>query len=338
VDDTLVSSLFSSSRPQVIDEPARYANSLPPALASDQALASASTAVSVPLLLNEEPLGALDVGYFKRRVLTEEDLAFLQALGQEAALAIRNARLYEREREQVARLRALDKLQEGFVSAVSHELRTPLTCVKTSVDLLQATRAELSEEQADLVSTIGHHVGRLEGLVTDLLEITRLEAGQVTLSRQATDLRQIVNRVVASLHPLTIQKDQTVCLHWPAVVSPAEVDRYRMEQVLINILSNAIKFTSKEGQIDVHLSETTAGIQICVADNGPGIAEEDQAHVFDKFYIVVDDRGLSGVGLGLYITRQNVELHGGRIWVESRPGAGSTFCFTVPLAPQEASQ
>jgi signal transduction histidine kinase len=338
VDDTLVSSLFSSSRPQVIDEPARYADSLPPALASDQALASASTAVSVPLLLNRKPLGALDVGYFKPRILTEEDLAFLQALGQEAALAIRNARLYEREREQVTRLRALDKLQEGFVSAVSHELRTPLTCVKTSVDLLQAARAELSEEQADLVSTIGHHVGRLEGLVTDLLEITRLEAGQVTLSRQATDLRQIVNRVVASLHPLTVQKGQTVCLHWPAVVSPAEVDRRRMEQVLTNVISNAIKFTPKQGQIDVHVSETTDGIQICVVDNGPGIAQEDQAHVFDKFYIVVDDRGLSGVGLGLYITRQNVELHGGRIWVESRLGAGSTFCFTVPLAPQEASQ
>jgi signal transduction histidine kinase len=330
VDDTLISSIFSSSRPYVIDGPARYSSSLPPTLAREQSLASASTAVSVPLLLDDRPLGALDVGYSSPRVFTEEDLAFLQALGQEAALAIRNARLYEREREQVARLRALDKLQEAFVSAVSHELRTPLTCVRTSVDLLQATSVELSEEQADLVSTIGHHVGRLEALVTDLLEITKLEAGQVTLSRQPTDLRPIVNRVVEALHPLTVQKDQTVCLHWPAAVSMVEVDRRRIEQVLTNIVSNALKFTPKQGQIDVHLAETPEGLRICVADNGPGIQEKDQAHIFDRFYVVADGRGLSGVGLGLYIARQFVELHGGRIWVESQVGQGSTFCFSVP--------
>jgi signal transduction histidine kinase len=216
------------------------------------------------------------------------------------------------------------------VSAVSHELRTPLTCVRTSVDLLQATSVELSEEQADLVSTIGHHVGRLEALVTDLLEITKLEAGQVTLSRQPTDLRPIVNRVVEALHPLTVQKDQTVCLHWPAAVSMVEVDRRRIEQVLTNIVSNALKFTPKQGQIDVHLAETPEGLRICVADNGPGIQEKDQAHIFDRFYVVADGRGLSGVGLGLYIARQFVELHGGRIWVESQVGQGSTFCFSVP--------
>ena len=330
VDDTLISTIFSSNQPYVIDGSARYSSSLPPTLAGEQSLASASTAVSVPLLLDDRPLGALDVGYSSPRVFTEEDLAFLQALGQEAALAIRNARLYEREREQVARLRALDKLQEAFVSAVSHELRTPLTCVRTSVDLLQATSVELSEEQADLVSTIGHHVGRLEALVTDLLEITKLEAGQVTLSRQPTDLRQIVNRVVEALHPLTVQKDQTIRLHWPAAVSMVEVDRRRIEQVLTNIVSNALKFTPKQGRIDVHLAETPEGLRICVADNGPGIQEKDQSHIFERFYVVADGRGLSGVGLGLYIARQFVELHGGRIWVESQVGQGSTFCFSVP--------
>jgi signal transduction histidine kinase len=100
--------------------------------------------------------------------------------------------------------------------------------------------------------------------------------------------------------------------------------------VLTNILSNAINFTPKHGQIDVYVSETPDDLQVCIYDNGPGIPERDQARLFDRFYVVPDGRGLSGVGLGLYIARQMIELHGGRIWVESQVGKGSTFCFTLP--------
>jgi signal transduction histidine kinase len=338
VDDRLVSAVLAGRRPYVIEEPTQYLSSLPIVLAKDHAIASVQASVSVPLHLDDRPLGALDVGFYKRRAFTEEDLAFLHALGQEAALAIRNARLYEREREQVARLRALDELQEAFVSSVSHELRTPLTCVRTSVDLLHATSAGLSEEQNELVHTIGEHVGRLESLVTDLLEITKLEAGQVTLTKQPTDLRQIASRVVVSLRPLTEHKGQTVQLHLPEIASQVEVDRRRMEQVLTNILSNAIKFTPKQGHIDLRMTETPDSLQVCVTDNGPGIPTEDQEHIFDRFYVVTDGRGLSGVGLGLYIGRQMIDLHGGRIWVESRVGEGSTFCFAVPKTAHERRQ
>jgi len=241
----------------------------------------------------------------------------------------------ERERGQVARLRALDELQAGFVSAVSHELRTPLTCIKTSVDLLAETSAGLSEEQVELVRTVGHHLRRLESLVTDLLEITKLEAGQVTLSVQPTDLRQIVTRVVGALRPLTDARNQSISLRWPESVGLVEVDRRRIEQVLTNILSNAIKFTPKGGRIDVHLGETPDHVQVCVADNGPGIPPAEQAHVFEKFYVVSDRRGLSGLGLGLFIAQEMIQLHGGCIWVDSRPGEGSTFCFLVPKMAQE---
>jgi signal transduction histidine kinase len=241
----------------------------------------------------------------------------------------------EREREQVARLRALEQLQAGFVSSVSHELRTPLTCIKTSVDLLRETSASLSTEQVDLVRTIGHHLGRLEGLVTDLLEITKLEAGQVTLSKQPTDLRQIAERVVAALHPLTDAKRQTIDVHWPERMALVEVDRRRIEQVLTNILSNAIKFTPKGGHIAVTLAEAGTNVQVCIADDGPGIPPQEQAHVFDKFYVVSDNRGLSGLGLGLYIAQETIQLHGGHIWVDSQLGAGSTFCFTLRKLVQE---
>jgi len=236
---------------------------------------------------------------------------------------------------------------------VSHELRTPLTCIKTSVELLRATlpavadhrpesaRARATgaggppqaEPQVELIRTIEDHTSHLEALVTDLLEVTRLEAGQVTLARQPTDLRPLIRHVVDDLHPLSDRKRQAVRLHLPDAAGQVEVDRRRIEQVLTNILSNAIKFTPKRGQIDVSLADTPDTVQVCIADNGPGITAKDQTRVFDKFYVVPDGRGLAGLGLGLYLVRQNIDLHGGRIWVTSQEGQGATFCFSLPKEP-----
>ncbi len=330
MDDQAISAVLASDQPSVIDEPGEHLRTLPVVLAGQRANLEIASVVAIPLSLNSEPLGLLDVAYNKPQTFTQEDLAFLQALGQEAALAIRNARLYERERTQVARLRALDELQRSFVSSVSHELRTPLTCIRTSVELLGAMSEGSSIDQAELIHTIEHHTGRLEGLVSDLLEITKLEAGQVALSKQPTDLRLLVNRVADALRPLGTRKQQTIELHLPDYSSTVDVDRRRIEQVLTNILSNAIKFAPKQSRIDVHLSESDDRLQVCISDNGPGIPEEDRAHVFEKFYVVADGRGLSGLGLGLYIAREMIELHGGQIWVNSQPDRGSTFCFELP--------
>jgi signal transduction histidine kinase len=340
-----IAALLSASQPTVI-EAGQNLDALPAILPTvaghpptadlHQPAGAVASAVAIPLRLDDAPLGLLIVAYHQARAFTEEDLTFLSALGQEAALAIRNARLFEREREQVTRLRALEQLQAGFVSTVSHELRTPLTCIKASVELLRAalpTVAGPAEPQAELIRTIEDHTGHLEVLVADLLEVTRLEAGQATLAGQPTDLRPLISHVVDGLRPLSDRKRQAVRLHLPdlpAVAGQVEVDRRRIEQVLTNILSNAIKFTPKRGQIDVSLTETPGAVEVCVADNGPGIAEKDQARIFDKFYVVANGRGLAGLGLGLYIVRQNIELHGGRIWVTSQEGKGSTFCFSLP--------
>ncbi len=336
VDDKLISAILSDEQPSVIENPGQYVHDLPAVLADQLTSIAVESAVSIPLSLDEEPLGLLDVVFERHQAFTKEDLAFLQALGQEAALAIRNARLYERERQQVTRLRTLEEMQKGFVSAVSHELRTPLTCIRTSVDLLNAMGEDLPADQVDLIQTIGHHAGRLEAFVADLLEITKLEAGQITLTRQPTDLRPLVRHVVDTLRPLSGRKGQTVHLYLPESVSRVEVDRWRIEQVLTNILSNAIKFTPKQGEISVRVSETGDHLQVSIADNGPGISEDDQAQVFDKFFVVADGRGLSGLGLGLYIARQMIDLHKGRIWVESKLAQGSVFCFEVPKMAQGA--
>jgi K+-sensing histidine kinase KdpD len=329
-DDVAISAVLASDQPSVFDGSVEPLQTLPVVLAGRQAHLNIASVVAMPLSLNGEPLGLLGVAYRNPQTFTQENLDFLHALGQEAALAIRNARLYERERTQVARLRALDELQRTFVSSVSHELRTPLTCIRASVELLGAMSEDLPSDQAELVHTIEHHTSRLEGLVSDLLEITKLEAGQVTLSKQPTDLCALVNRAVDTLRPLSTRKQQTIYLHMATACAPLEVDRGRIEQVLTNILSNAIKFAPKQSEIAVQLSESDGRLRVCIADRGPGIPEEDRARIFDKFYVVADGRGLSGLGLGLYIAREMIELHGGRIWVESQPDQGSTFCFELP--------
>lgn len=283
----------------------------------------------LPLAGEAKAIGLLCVGRRQPSDFDEEDIALLSALGRETALAVYNARLYEREKKQVEQLRALEEMRTSFVSAVSHELSTPLTCIKTSVDLLQETGAS-KRAQEELLRTVAHHTDQLETLVAELLDFTKLEAGQLSISPQPTDLRVIVRRAVEALSPLFKERGQSVSLDLPSEISAVAVDRRRIEQVLTNLLSNANKFTPKEGRIEVALTEKEDLLEIAVSDNGPGVSLSERDHIFEKFYAADNGQGETGVGLGLYIARQLVELHGGRIWVESTPGEGSTFRFTLP--------
>ena len=311
--------LLASDEPQVISDTSLYPNL--PFRENLRTYAGAS------LQLNGEPLGLLFVGQRAATQFDEGALSLLQALAQEAALAIRNARLYQRERDQVQQLQRLEQLQRSFISAVSHELRTPLTCIKTSVDLLHDATPAV---QAELLETITHHTNRLEALVTDLLESTRLEAGQVTLATQPTDLRRIVERTVMAIAPLMQQKEQHLETVLPNAAMWADVDRRRIEQALTNLLANAHKFTPKGGHVRVTLERRNDELLIAVADDGPGIPREHQVHLFQRFYVIPDGTGKVGLGLGLYIARQLVELHGGHVWVESSSRRGSTFFLALP--------
>jgi len=293
----------------------------------------------VGLVLDEEELGLLCAGRRAPQPFSESDLAFLDALAHEAALAIRNARLYERERRQVQELQTLDALQASFVSVVSHELRTPLTCIKTSVDMLESTQGrDLPEVREQLLQTINHHTGRLETLVEDLLDATRLEAGQLTLSLQPTDLRLLVEKTVGSFAPLLEQKKQNIELELPKSLDPVLLDRHRMEQILANLISNANRYAAKGGHIGIALTTDGDHLQLTVSDDGPGIPLDHQKRIFDKFYVVTGGRHPTGVGLGLYIARELVELHGGRIWVESAPGKGSAFHVALPKERPDPSE
>ena len=330
IDDKVMSTILEEGKPYVVED----ISALPREVRCFQGVFQQEGMVSracVPLLLDGEAIGFLDVGHFRPRRYTEGELAFVSSLGQEAAIAVRNARLYEAEKRQVEQLQALERLQAGFVFSVSHELHTPLTIMKTSLGLLKEEGERCSEQtRHELLETISHHTERLEALVTELLEVTRLEAGRVTLSRQPTDLRSLVERAVRAFAPLMKRKRQNIELELPRSLGPLSVDRRRIEQVLNNLLSNAHKFTPKGGDIQVAVVEGEDGVQVSVQDNGPGIPPVEQERIFDKFYTLGKGQEVAGLGLGLYIARQFIVLHGGRIWVESQPGEGSTFRFTIP--------
>jgi len=327
LDQELLERILHAPTPYVLEDPADEPASIQRLL---QMGAIASLAV-VALVLDDQTMGILVAGRRTRVTFAEDDLIFLKALAQEAALAIRNARLYERERQQVERLQTLEALQASFVSVVSHELRTPLTCIKTSVDMLEDTEnRDIPGVRQELLQTITHHTGRLEALVEDLLDATRLEAGQLSLSLQPTDLRRLVKKTVEAFAPLLGNRKQVIELESPKAIEVISVDRHRIEQVLTNLLSNAHKFAPKEGRIRVGLTAVEDHLDLTVSDDGPGIPLDEQQRIFDKFYVVTGSRSAAGVGLGLYIARELVELHGGRIWVESTPGEGSTFYVTIP--------
>lgn len=287
--------------------------------------------ITVPLALDNVRIGFLSVAHRTFRTYTEEDLTLLKPLGQQAALALRNARLYEMEKRQVEQLKTLERLQENLVSAVAHELRTPLTSIKTSVALWQETQDRGAPAvQKELLQTVAHNVSRLESMVSDLLQVTQLESGHLALTLQPTDLRAIVKRLIQSLHPLFDDKGQTIEFHAPETMERVVVDRRRLEQVLVNLLSNAHKYAPRGARVGIDIVDKTGEVEFSVSDNGPGIPQSEQEHVFDKFYVGADAKNQAGVGLGLYITHRLVELFGGRIWVESEPGRGSTFRFTLP--------
>lgn len=288
-------------------------------------------AASTPLLINGQTIGFLDVGHRQPREYSPEDLTFLAALGQEAAIAVRNARLFQTERQHVEQLEAMEEIQSSFFSSISHELRTPLTILRASLALLRELGDEAPpEKRQELFDTIEHHSQRLEALISDLLEVVQLEARQLRLSKLPTDLRKIIQRAVSEFVPLMAERKQTVHLEMRPELPTISIDRRRIEQVLNNLLSNAHKFAPSGGEIRISVEKLEAAIEVSVWNNGPEIPMHERQRIFEKFQTLPSSGGSAGVGLGLYIARHLVNLHGGSIRVESPPGGGTRFAFRIP--------
>lgn len=228
-----------------------------------------------------------------------------------------------------------DRLKSEFVSHVSHEIRTPLTSIKGYIDNLRdGVAGELNEMQEDYLERMHKNVERLARLINDLLDISRMESGKTRINLAPLLLPKLVEEVVSGLRLIAAQKGIQFNLNPFEGNGELKGDRDKLEQIMTNILDNAIKFTPQGGQITVALKEDQGCIRVSIRDTGPGIPPEEQSRVFDRFYRI--ERGdlpfrTKGTGLGLFIAKTLVEMHGGRIWVKSEVGKGSEFSFTLPL-------
>jgi signal transduction histidine kinase len=246
-------------------------------------------------------------------------------------------------------LRQLDEIKSNFISIAAHELRTPLTSIKNAVDLILTRKTgEITGKQEQFLLMAQRNINRLADLVRDLLTISKIESGKFELLLSKVDLKQLIESVLPTMRPLADQKSLTLNVNYSPDLSTLRADSDKIEQVLINIVSNAIKFTPDKGtiSIDAHPlgndSDTPDGvmgyIEISVADTGVGIPGEHRKHLFEKFYQVEDSLSQNkqaGTGLGLAISKGIVEAHGGKIWFESKQGKGSTFHFTLPIVDEE---
>jgi signal transduction histidine kinase len=236
--------------------------------------------------------------------------------------------------QQNARLQEVDRLKDEFVGLVSHELRTPLTSITGYVELMQDDETEsLTEEQAEFLGIVLRNARRLLRLVNDLLFAARLEGGGLDLTLAKVDLTDILVQSVDSARPRAADRGVTLTLEeeGPMVVL-GEADR--LGQLLDNLVSNALKFTLRDGSVDVQLARKNGFAQLRVADSGVGIAKAEIDHLFERFYraSTAINSQMPGTGLGLYISKAIVEAHGGTIEVESDVGGGTTFQVELPLA------
>ncbi len=281
--------------------------------------------VAVPLVAEGEGIGVL-VASDGTDGFSAEDEEFLVLFASQTAIAVRNSQLFERTK-------SLDRLKSDFVAVVSHEIRTPLTSIKGAVELLGDPRFFQNNDQQAKLITIAHaNTERLLVLISDILDFSKIESASLRLQRQVHAVEPIVATATENLKTLLCERHIDLRVHLAPELPEVYVDPDRISQVLTNLLSNAIKFSPEAGRIEVSAVEDGDTVRIGVSDHGEGIAPGNMSKLFQKFSQIDPSatRKAGGTGLGLAISKGIVEQHGGSIWVESTPGQGSTFYFTMP--------
>ena len=292
-----------------------------------------------PLAIGQESMGSVWVARRAEPRFGQADANLLGLMGQQAALAVRSARVYDLEQRALADLRVAEQSKAEFLSAVAHDLRTPLTAITASAGLLSDSPTEpLSPLQQRLVRSIARNAGRLTSMVTDLLDLTRQESGRLTLTCELVDITAIVQASVSALRPLLDEKKQMVALHAQPGLPLVMADRRRVEQCLANLLSNAHRYAPPGGRIAITITAQVDTVTVAVSDNGPGVKLDERGHLFERFYrgSVGLRENPSGTGLGLAVARAMVDLHGGTIGYRTAAEGGAEFYFTLPIqGPEE---
>ena len=292
------------------------------------------SSMCVPLVRHDELVGVLNLNETSGlRRFSAEDLRALEFFAEHAAIAIGNAKLFEQERETIARLEDLDRLKSEFVATVSHELKTPLTAIIGSAQTLARRRARMNEEQQEnLVSMIERQGNRLLRLVEDVLTAARIESGAPKLRRELIDLKDLASFVVESIAQSGIAAERDITVHPEPDRPQVWGDVGAIQQIVSNLVENACKYSDPGTRIGVFVTEVSDAAIIQVADRGHGMSRVEIETIFDRFRQVDQSstRASTGVGLGLYIVRSLVDAHNGSIDVHSEPGIGTTFTVRFP--------
>ncbi len=291
----------------------------------------------IPIRRETDTIGLLLLESISESQLADETMSFLIRLSDHASTAISNAQLY-------SAVQAANLAKSDFVSFVAHELKNPMTSVKGYTELISAGAVgPITDVQANFLGTIKSNIERMNTLVSDLNDMSKIEVGRLRLDFKALRLSDSIDTVIRSTKKQVEEKQQVLNLAIPADLPPLWADKTRLEQVLVNLVSNAHKYTPAGGEVEVAAERCknewdTNGaaevVHIWVKDNGIGINEEDQKKIFQRFFRSDDPktREVTGTGLGLNITKSLVELQGGKIWFESEFRKGTTFHFTVPIS------
>ena len=290
--------------------------------------------MGVPLVVADRVMGVMAVqSYEKEGAYDEHDLGLLTAAANQTAIALESARLYDEAVRTAERLREVDRLKSQFLANMSHELRTPLnSIIGFSRVVLKGIDGPITERQREDLSAIYNSGQHLLGLINDILDVSKIEAGKMDLDFEIVDLGQIVDGVLSTAVALVKDKPVELKRAIPDDLPTVIADERRVRQVLLNLVSNASKFTD-EGFIRVAAEVDGGEVCVSVTDTGPGIAQEQIDEIFEPFTQVdaSTTREHGGTGLGLTISHSFIQLHGGRMWVESEPARGSTFYFSLPL-------
>ena len=289
--------------------------------------------LSVPLLREGKIIGSLSLNRHTPGDFPQEAVEVLKTFATQSALAIQNARLFREIADKSAQLEAASRHKSEFLANMSHELRTPLNAIiGFSEVLVDRMFGELNEKQDEYLKDIFASGQHLLSLINDILDLSKIEAGRMELEAADFDLPSAIDNALILVRERAGRRGITLGHEVDERLGQIRGDERKVKQVLLNLLSNALKFTPEGGRIDVGARVHDGVAEVSVTDTGVGIAPEDQEAVFEEFRQVgAAEKKVEGTGLGLALARKFIELHGGRIWVTSAVGAGSTFTFTLPL-------